>query len=140
MTPDWILYPLFAMFLLTLLVSLRTLQLRYRAVLRDGLPAGYFRHNRGGKPPGYLLQAEQHYNNLFETPVLFYAVVLVAFITQQVDQFGVILAWCYVLTRLAHAWIHLGKNNVLQRRNIFIVSTLLLTMLWGYTFVRLMLA
>lgn len=139
MQTSWILYPMFAMVMLTLVVAMRMLQLRFRAVLQDNLNPGYFKLNRGAKPPGYMLQAEQHYINLFESPVLFYVIVVLIYVLQFVDAISVSLAWGYVLARLGHAYIHTGPNRVLQRRNIFLLSITLLVTLWCYTLVKLLL-
>jgi hypothetical protein len=138
MQQTWILYPLFVMVLLSMLVGFRMLQLRLRAVYQDGLPAGYFLLNRGGKPPAYMLQAEQHYMNLYETPVLFYAVVILIYVLNMTNLFSLILAWAYTASRLLHAFVHLGQNRLLQRRNIFLTSIAILALLWGYGFIGLL--
>lgn len=140
MQTSWILYPMFIMVLLTVIIAMRMLQLRYRAVLQDNLNPAYFRLNRGGKPPEYMLRVEQHYINLFESPVLFYVIVVLIYILQFVNVVSLSLAWGYVLSRLGHAYIHTGQNRVLQRRNVFLVSVTLLITLWCYVFVRLLLA
>jgi len=67
------------MFLLSLSIGIRMLQLRFRTVLKDKLHPGYFKLNRGAKLPDYLVQANQHYENLYETPVLFYVIVILAY-------------------------------------------------------------
>lgn len=70
----------------------------------------------------YAKQAEQHYENLFEMPVLFYVVLLLAFVTQTASVGLVFLAWAYVAARAAHSYVHLGENKLLLRRNVFLVS------------------
>ena len=139
MQTSWILYPMFTMVLLTLMIGLRMLQLRFRAVYQDNLDPVYFKLNRGGKPPHYMTQAEQHYVNLFESPVLFYIVVVLIYVMQIVDLFTLTLAWAYVVTRLAHAHVHMGTNAILRRRNVFLISIALIAALWSYVFIRLML-
>jgi hypothetical protein len=134
----WILYPLFVMVLLSMAVGFRMLQLRYRAVLQDGLPPAWFQLNRGGKPPVYMLQAEQHYTNLYETPVLFYAIVILIYLLNMTNQFSLILAWAYVASRLGHAYVHLGQNSLLHRRNVFLASIAILAVLWSYVFIGLL--
>jgi len=138
MPQTWILYPIFVMVLLSMLVGLRMLQLRYRAVLQDGLPPAHFKLNRGGKPPMYMTQAEQHFTNLYETPVLFYAVVILIYVTNMTNLFSLIIAWAYVATRLVHAYVHMGPNRIIQRRNVFLVSIAILAILWSYVFINLL--
>lgn len=139
MQQSMVLYPLFAMVLLSIAVGLRMLQLRFRAVKVDGLQPGYFLTNRGGKVPVYMLQAEQHYANLYETPVLFYVAVMLIFVLGITSWLCVVVAWSYVLTRIAHALEHLGKNRLTHRRRIFLMSVILIAVLWVYALVEMML-
>ena len=138
MQSTWILYSLFGMFVLSVVVGLRMLQLRYRAVLQDKVHPSYFKLNRGAEIPDYLVKATQHYDNLYETPVLFYAIVILAFVLNIVDTVSLILAYGYLISRVAHALIHLNSNRILQRRNVFLVSIILLTLLWLYVFAKLL--
>lgn len=132
-----ILYPMFALAILTVVTGMRMLQLRYRAVFQDGLNPVYFRLNRGGKPPEYMTRAEQHFTNLFETPMLFYVVVILAYIVQVVDTISLSMAWGFVLARLGHAYVHMGNNRIPMRRNVFLVSIALIIALWSYVFIEL---
>lgn len=140
MSQTWILYPLFVMFLLSVFVGLRMLQLRFRAVMQDNLNPVYFKLNRGGKPPAYMAQAEQHFTNLYETPLLFYVVIVLIYVLSMTDIFLVALAWLYVASRFIHAHIHMNNNKILRRRNIFLGSIGILSVLWTYVFMSLMLA
>ena len=132
-----ILYPMFALVLLTVIVSLRMLKFRFRAVIKDNLHPGYFRFNRGSEPPEYLLKVEQHYTNLFETPVLFYVISILTYVLQFVDNITLVLAWGYVISRCIHAYVHLGSNTLRLRRNVFLVSVILLITFWCYIFIRM---
>lgn len=127
----FLLYPVFGMALLTLVVALRMVRQRYRAVAEGGLKPSFFNLNRGGQEPEYLIKTTQHYDNLFETPVLFYVVVLLIHGMKLADSGYVVLAWLYLLARIAHALVHMGRNRLLWRRNVFIVSMLVLYTLWG---------
>ena len=138
MQQTWILYPMFVMVLLSMLVGLRMLRLRYRAVLQDNLPPAYFILNRGGKPPAYMMQAEQHYTNLYETPVLFYAVVILIYVLNMTDPFSLLMAWAYIAFRLAHAYVHMERNKLPNRRNIFLTSIAILAVLWSYVLANLL--
>jgi len=137
MEPEVILYSLLCMFFLSLFIGIRMLQLRFRAVLKDKLHPGYFKLNRGAKLPEYLIQITQHYENLYETPVLFYVIVILAYMLKVVDVVTIVLAYGYVVTRILHALIHLKSNNIEHRKNIFLVSIIILTTLWVYVFIKL---
>ena len=134
-----ILYPLFAMAALTFYITLRLGRVRIRAVTQHGLQASYFKYNRGGEPPEFLLRTEQHYVNLFELPVLFYVACLVAYVTSSADLPAVLLAWLFVCSRCLHTYIHIRLNKLMQRRRIFIFSSIVLMTLWGELFIQLML-
>ena len=137
MNPLHVLYPVFALATLTFFITIRLAILRKRAVLQDGLKASYFRYNQGGEPPEYVLRNEQHYTNLYEQPVLFYAICLIGYVTAGVNPLTVALAWLYVASRLVHSYIHLRLNKLLKRRKAFIFCTATLITLWVVMFVQL---
>ena len=129
MNPVALLYPLLVMVALTFAVAVWLIRCRIVAV-RDGLNPLVFCLNRGGKLPDRLVQAAQHYENLFEMPVLFYLAILVAYVTNSVDVMLLTLAWGYVGLRVMHSWIHLGSNNLRWRVRSFVVSSLVLLGMW----------
>ena len=133
-----LLYPLFAMVFVTLVISHRLLVLRYRAVRSGELSPAYFKCNRGAKPPEYLVRVTQHYENLFESPVLFYVAVVLIYITNNADYLYLALLWSYVSFRVIHAYVHTTYNNILHRRNIFLLSVLVLYGIWGRLLVQLL--
>ena len=137
MSATAILYPCFAMALITLYISIRLTVLRHVAVLKDGLSPGFFKHNRGGKPPEYLMRNEDHYVNIYEQPVLFYIVCILIYITRQADPILITLAWIYIGTRILHGIIHLRFNKITMRRNAFYLSSFVLFSQWGYLFTHL---
>lgn len=70
-------------------------------------------------------------------PILFYAVLLLAFVTQQVSSGWIGLAWLYVLTRYTHTVIHLGANRLLWRLRVFVLSYFVLLGLWLWLLIKL---
>ena len=48
-------------------------------------------------------------------PVLFYLLTVLEIVTHHVDTMFVVLAWVFVLTRLAHAYEHTTSNVVMRR-------------------------
>ena len=138
MSQTWILYPLFAMALLAFFVALRMLLLRVKYVRSRKLSVGYFRLNEGGEVPNDLARATQHYDNMFEMPVLFYLIVVVLFITSSVDLLLVILAWSYFGFRIAHAYVHMTYNNVIHRKNVFLLGAFVLYSMWFIWFGKMM--
>ncbi len=134
------LYPMFAMVVLTIAVGVLMVKQRYRAVMENGLSPAYFKLNRGGRLPDYLVRTSQHYENLFETPLLFYVGVLSIQVLQQADAIYLLLSWLYVLSRLAHAYVHIVINRLKLRRRVFLVSVWLLVFIWLRLAVELLIA
>jgi hypothetical protein len=76
------------------------------------------------------VQAADNFRNLFETPVLFYALVACAIAVSHVPPWLVIGAWCYFGLRVAHSLIHCTYNRVMHRLAIYGLSFGLLVALW----------
>lgn len=83
-------------------------------------------------------QAANNFSNQFETPVLFYAGVLFALLLKQWDVVLVGLAWAFVATRIVHAVIHLGGNDVRWRAPVYILGVFCLMAFWGVLMLRVL--
>ena len=70
------------------------------------------------------------FRNQFELPVLFYAVVAFAVLTRQADVWMTGLAWGFVVSRIAHAAIHIGPNVVAWRFAVYLAGATLLLVMW----------
>lgn len=71
--------------------------------------------------------------NLFELPVLFFALVPLLLITAHANGAQVALAWLFVALRAAHSFIHIGSKNVQARFIVYLASAIVLAMMWvGY--------
>ena len=138
MSPTLILYPAFALVALTLGVLLRMRSLRFAAVRRGEVPVEFFRAYPEGVEPEPLRVVSRHYVNLFEMPVLFYVVVVMLYVTQQVNLGMIIGAWLYVALRYGHSFVHLTSNHVIARFSLYFSSTLVLAALWGALLVQLL--
>jgi hypothetical protein len=82
-------------------------------------------------------QSADHFRNLFEAPVLFYALCGFLAITKLTTLFLLACAWGYVALRTLHTYIHLTHNNVVRRFQAFVASTIVLYVMWGIFAVRL---
>lgn len=108
-------FPCLAMMLLTFAVMLRMFVLRVRAVKNKEIEVKYFKTYNHGAAPISMLQADRHFINLFEAPVLFYMVCAFSVITFHVDSKMLWAAWIYVFFRAVHAIIHLTSNKIRPR-------------------------
>jgi hypothetical protein len=133
-----ILYPVFPMFLLVALVLTQMGWLRVSAVKTRKVSIQFYRTYSEGAEPASMQVVTRHFINLFEVPVLFYVVVILIYITEQVTCLMVGLAWAYVILRGAHSYIHLTSNDVPNRLSAYLASGLVLAVMWGMLFVRLL--
>ena len=133
-----ILYPTFAMMALTMFCMVRLGLLRWVAVSRGEIDPRFFRLFRGYDEPEKLAAYSRHVVNLFEAPLLFYVIVLTAFVTGQSNNWLWGLAWAYVALRFFHSYVHLTSNVVLIRFRIFVVSMLTLSTLWVVVLTNIM--
>ena len=76
--------------------------------------------------PGEDSSASNNFKNLFELPVIFYAVCLYLMLAQQVDSFYVNCAWVFVVLRLVHSLIHCSYNKVSHRFMVYLLSAIAL--------------
>ncbi|MCD6071633.1 MAG: hypothetical protein K0R61_4575 [Microvirga sp.] len=87
--------------------------------------------------PKRILQVQNSYQNQFELPVLFYALVALALITRKADMLFVVMSWMFVVSRLVHAAIHVTSNKVSLRFMAFLVGVLILAAMWIIFAVRI---
>lgn len=80
--------------------------------------------------PARPTQISNAYDNQFQLPLLFYALVPLALITRKADLLFVVLSWLFVATRLVHAAIHTTSNNVQARFMAFAAGGVVLLIMW----------
>jgi hypothetical protein len=126
-----LIYPMFAMFLLSAFVMVRLFLARVSAVRQGEVDLEYYRLYQGAVEPQRSAQLARHFANLFEAPVLFYAVCLAGATTHRDTMLLIVLAWCYVAVRFAHAGVHLTFNGFRWRIRSYLGSWLVLAAMWG---------
>lgn len=123
-------YPMFAMILLTFAVAAYLFKLRVAAVKSGEVKLSVFRLNDSETIPTNMQQASRNFSNLFETPVLFY-VASVLSISLGIDSPAVLLlGWIFVASRVLHSWIHLTSNNVIRRMQAFMAGNVCVLLIW----------
>jgi hypothetical protein len=68
--------------------------------------------------------------NLFEMPVLFFALLPLLALTQRMSDLELALAWIYVALRYAHSWLHIVARDVRARARCYLASSLVLAVMW----------
>ncbi len=91
------------------------------ARLRGSRPGGL-----DGTIPDHAQWPAHNYMHLMEQPTLFYAVAIVLAITGAGDGVNALLAWGYVLARIAHSIVQATFNRVAVRFMVFAVGSLFL--------------
>jgi hypothetical protein len=75
--------------------------------------------------PDEVNASANNFKNLFEVPVVFYVLCLVAFALGQVDGLILNCAWGFVLLRAIHSLIHCTYNRVMHRFVAYLGSCVL---------------
>lgn len=118
--------PFFATILLTLVVWLYMYIRRISFIMSRGISS------QDLAVPGALAQMSppavnnpsDNLKNLFEIPVLFYALALYLFVTKQVDVPYVDAAWVFVAFRALHSAVHCTFNLIILRFYLYLIATL----------------
>jgi len=90
------------------------------------------------KWPARTTQAAHSFSNQFELPVLFYVLTILALVTKQAGVVFVILAWVFVICRLAQAYVHITSNVVRLRGVFFIIGAIVLMVMWAIYIVAIL--
>lgn len=132
------LMPFFVMVLLTLVVWLRLYQTRLVEMKRRRInPQAVASSAQMATLED--TRAADNFRNLFELPVLFYAVMLLIIVGQFGDIVLLSLAWAFVALRCLHSYIHCTYNRVKDRFTVYLFSALALWAMWGVLACRLLL-
>ena len=126
MTQNAIFSPFFATVFLTLLVWV------YLSIHRISFITSKKLGQKDLAVPGALAQISppsvsnpsDNLKNLFEIPIIFYALVLYLFITNQVDAVYVNAAWVFVVFRTLHSGVHCTFNLIILRFYLYLFSML----------------
>ena len=133
----FVLLPLFVQVLLTFglwfwMAWLRTSALRSRAVHRRDVAL------REPNWPRDVLQIGNAAHNQLEIPMLFYVLTILSIITRHADLIFVVLAWVFVLSRLAHAYVHTTSNDIRKRGPLFGIGLTVLLITWVIFMLRIL--
>jgi hypothetical protein len=130
--PDrWLLYPMLALVVLTFVVGVAMYRRRVSEMKRRRIPPQSVASATAMATTLEDTGAADNFRNLFETPVLFYAGMIVAYAAKLGSPALLALAWAYVLARGVHSAIHCTTNRVMHRFKAFLTSFGLLGALWA---------
>ena len=118
-------YPALAQIAWTLVVLVIMFMRRRRAVLDKQVRLSEVRVSTDGYPD-HARKAAANFSNQFETPVLFFALIMLAIETGATGYIMAVLAWLYVATRVIHTLVHIGPNQIPVRGGVFAIGVLCL--------------
>ena len=139
MSVEAILAPLFAQvalmfFLLFYMFSSRKAALTSRQVRIADIALG-----EQNWPPR-VTQVSNAYHNQFQLPLLFFVIVILAYLLKKADLLFVLMSWIFVVSRILHAFVHVTSNRVQTRFTIFAVGAVVLLIMWIIFALRILLA
>ena len=76
--------------------------------------------------PPSVSSPSDNLKNLFEVPVLFYALTAFLFVSETVDGVYVIASWLFVAFRTLHSAVHCTINVIVVRFTLYIISSAIL--------------
>lgn len=124
-TRNLIFVPILVQVLLTLFIYVRLIKVKVRE-----MKAGNVNMERRGLHedawPDSVLLINNNIRNQFELPVLFYVLSFALWALHDVHEIALTAASLFVLSRIVHAWFHLGSNYIPNRRRAFTVGWWLL--------------
>ena len=132
----WMLLPLFAQFLLSMLIYIVSRLRRGQAVKKGFVKSRFFKTFEGEPPPRDVIAADQLILNLFEMPVLFFTASLIIIALKVNDNVQMILASLYVISRFWHAYIKIQNGRLAIRALVFTISAVMLTGMWVWLMIQ----
>ena len=91
---------------------------RKKAVQKKEINFSHFK-SYTGETTEELAVLQNHFNNQFQIPIVFMIACLLSLQLNSTNAFTVIFAFLFFISRMAHTYVHLGSNNVLNRAECF---------------------
>ena len=127
MTQEAIFSPFFATILLTILVWIYMYIRRINFIVSRKLtPKELTPIALAQLSPPAVSNPSDNLKNLFELPIIFYALVFYLFITKQVDSIYINAAWIFFGFRTLHSLVHCTFNLIMLRFYLYLISAIAL--------------
>ena len=128
-----ILQPMLAMMVLTAVVWFWLYAVRIPAMRKAQRPVQAYTTPETGtlQLPEEANYPSNNFKNLFELPVIFYALCLYLYLTGTAGQVDVIAAWAFFVFRAMHSAIHCTVNIVMARFATYAAAALALWLMLG---------
>jgi hypothetical protein len=130
MTNQPLIIPLLVQVALTFVVWTWLLLARIESMRRNRVSIQSLATREGQERLSDVMKVSDNFENQFEIPVLFYALLVTLMFTYHSDATYLICAWLFVLTRAIHAIIHCTVNNVALRFTAHFLGSAILGAMW----------
>jgi hypothetical protein len=130
MTNQPLIIPLLVQVALTFVVWTWMLLSRIESMRRNKVSFQSLTTREGQERLSDVMKVSDNFENQFEIPVLFYALLVTLMFTYHSDATYLICAWLFVLTRAIHAIIHCTVNNVALRFTAHFLGSAILGAMW----------
>lgn len=125
LSAHYIFLPVIAQIVLTIAVYFALAAAKKKAYLAGGIDLERAALHDDAWPDN-VAQINNNIRNQFESPMIFYVLVVVLYLLGTTGWLAQSLSWAFVALRAVHTYIHIGNNVVLIRRRTFIVSIVVL--------------
>jgi hypothetical protein len=128
MDQESIFIPFFGLMLLTIAVWAYMYYLRLSFINRNQLDPQSLATTREviDIMPANINTPSENLINLFELPILFYFTCIFLYVANQVNATYLVLAYCFLIFRVAHSLVHCTYNKVMHRFLFYILSSITL--------------
>ena len=126
-----ILWPTIALVLLIQTVWFTLLWRRFGHIAAHPPTTADFAH--AGSVARYFRPVERpahNLANLFEMPMLYFALIPLVMLTAHASMTQVVMAWLFVGLRAWHSFLHIGTNPIRLRARVYIGSCAVLAAMW----------
>lgn len=131
MQQEFILLPALALVLLAMLVWLYLYFVRFRAIKNLRIKYRLSRSYLGDDIfPESATAALHNLESLLQIPALFFIAIILIYVTRSTDSTYLILTWSFVCFCYIHSLIHLTYNKLLHRVGIYVISCIVLWIIW----------
>lgn len=132
MQKELIILPVLLMVLLTIFVWGRMIWVRLSAMKSINIDPQEMKSQKAKQLfPEEINVPAENFVNLFEIPIIFYLLSTLLLVTDSVSLFYLVASFIYVVLRYVHSFIVLTYNKVVHRFKAYLLSCLVVFIMWG---------
>lgn len=126
----WLLIPVFVQILLTSVVMILMGRRRIRAAKNKEISITAFQTMDLRGANEQVIATSRNFDNQFQMPMLYLFSVVFTLQLGLADLTFLLLGAVFVVLRIWHSWIHIGRNILRQRFRVFLLGCVVLWVIW----------